>query len=111
MDGAGRPSRTEHQLGCGPVEDCSVSLARPGEPRFGNLSTVEARILLDLWVYNLGSASALGEMISEICPLFFKVSLCLSFLFQNSGGFFWFLVFLVVVGFFFSSSSFFKKSS
>lgn len=67
---------------------------------------MEALTLLGPWVYNLGSASALGDIISEICPIFFTVSLCLSFLFQNSSGFFVFVfvlifVFSVVVGFFF----------
>lgn len=78
------------------------------KPRFDELSTVEALTLLGPWVYNLGSASALGDMISEICPIFFTVSLCLSFLFQNNSVLVFFF-FSVVVGFFFFF--FFKKSS
>ena len=73
--------------GWGQIEDRKLQAAAAAcleKPRFDELSTVEALTLLGPWVYNLGSASALGDMISEICPIFFTVSLCLSFLFQNN---------------------------
>lgn len=71
------------------------------KPRFDELSTVEALTLLGPWVYNLGSASALGDMISEICPIFFTVSLCLSFLFQNNSVLVFFFFFRLLLAFFF----------
>jgi hypothetical protein len=52
-------------------------------------------LLLGPLVYNLGSASALGEMLSEICPIFFSLFCVYHFSFKKA------VFFVVVVGFFF----------
>lgn len=78
-------------------------LHQGGDPRFGVQGIMEAMPLLGPQVCNLGSASTLREMLSEIHPIFFIVSF-VSVISLSKRRCFCFC-FVVVVAFFF----FFKE--